>query len=149
MNGEPGPRSSRILDGFLYTKLKADFSAGSYAPLSDAPLYGDDLAKAEISDGVAGVVAASLTAAQVSDILSRLLRNASGAVSYAESTRSGLADPLHDRIDDRDALPEVRVRVHGGADLLLREQPRRLGVGEERVPQLDAVRTRFLREFAH
>ena len=81
---------------FLDTKLKADFSAGSYAPLSDAPVYGDDLAKAEISDGVAGVVAASLTAAQAADVLNRLLRNASGGLthSYIDLTSQALVANL-------------------------------------------------------
>ncbi|HYV08965.1 MAG TPA: hypothetical protein VEL81_05250, partial [Thermoplasmata archaeon] len=81
---------------FLDTKLKADFSAGSYAPLSSAPLYGDDLAKAEISDGVAGVVAATLTAAQAADVLNRLLRNASGgtAYSYVDLTSQALVANL-------------------------------------------------------
>jgi hypothetical protein len=81
---------------FLDSKLKADFSAGSYYPLSDAPLYGDDLSKADVSGGVAGVVATTLSADQANDVLNRLLMNASGgwAHSYVDITNQAVVANL-------------------------------------------------------
>ncbi|MFQ5838741.1 MAG: Ig-like domain-containing protein [Thermoplasmata archaeon] len=67
---------------FLETKLKADFDAGSYSPLSTATLYGEDLAADEISEGVAGLIAATLTGSQAADVLDRLLRNATDVEVY-------------------------------------------------------------------
>lgn len=81
---------------FLDSKLKADFGVGTCDPLCDAPLYGQDLSTASISDGVAGVVAKSLTADQASNILNRLLMDTSGSVthSYVDVTSQVLAANL-------------------------------------------------------
>ncbi len=45
---------------FLDSKLKADFDAGNFNPLPDTSVYGDDLAQASLSDGVAAVIAGTL-----------------------------------------------------------------------------------------
>ncbi len=66
---------------FLDSKLKADFST-SYYPLDSAPFYGDDPAKAQLSDGIAGLVGVSLTADQADSVLSRLLMNAAGSWTH-------------------------------------------------------------------
>src|SRR3989454_899751 len=81
---------------FLDTKLKADFAAGLYAPLSNVPIYGDDLSKAAISDGVAAVIAGALTGSQANDVLNRLLMNASGgwSHSYVDITSQALVANL-------------------------------------------------------
>src|SRR3989441_637788 len=81
---------------FLDTKLKADFAAGLYAPLANVPIYGDDLSKAAISDGVAAVIAGALTGSQANDVLNRLLMNASGgwSHSYVDITSQALVANL-------------------------------------------------------
>ena len=81
---------------FLDSKLKADFSAGNFNPLPNADMYGDDLSKAAISDGVAAVIAGTLTGSQASDVLNRLLLNASGgsAHSYVDITNTALGANL-------------------------------------------------------
>ena len=63
---------------FLDTKLKADFDAGNYGYLPNAAVYGDDLSKASMSDGVAAVIAGTLRGDQAIYVLDHLLMNASG-----------------------------------------------------------------------
>lgn len=81
---------------FLDSKLKADFDAGIFNPLPNADMYGDDLSKASISDGVAAVIAGTLTGAQATDVLNRLLLNASGgsAHTYVDITNTALVANL-------------------------------------------------------
>ncbi|MFQ5838739.1 MAG: hypothetical protein ACE5HJ_08175, partial [Thermoplasmata archaeon] len=67
---------------FLESRLKADFDAGSYSPLGSATLYGEDLAAGEISEGIAGLIATTLTGSQASDVLNRLMRNSTDAQVY-------------------------------------------------------------------
>jgi len=67
---------------FLETKLKADFTAGNHWPLADATLYGEDLGRSDISEGVAGVVAKSLSGWDAYNVLDRLLRNSQNAQMY-------------------------------------------------------------------
>jgi len=68
---------------FLDTKLKADFDAGNFGYLPTAAVYGDDLATASLSDGVAAVIAGTLRGDQATDVLDRLLMNASGGWVHA------------------------------------------------------------------
>ncbi len=81
---------------FLDSKLKADFSSGNFNPLPNADMYGDDLSKASISDGVATVIAGTLSWDQASDVLNRLLLNASGgqAHSYVDVTNTAFVANL-------------------------------------------------------
>ncbi len=81
---------------FLDSRLKADFDVGNFNPLPNADMYGDDLAKASISDGVAAVIAGTITGSQASDVLNRLLLNASGgpAHSYVDVTNTALVANL-------------------------------------------------------
>ncbi|HYU06002.1 MAG TPA: hypothetical protein VEM77_02335 [Thermoplasmata archaeon] len=44
---------------FLDSKVRADFDAGTFAPLTDATLYGEDLGQSKVSESVAGTVAKS------------------------------------------------------------------------------------------
>lgn len=59
-------------------------------------MYGDDLSKAALSDGVAAVLAGTLTGGQATDVLNRLLLNASGgsAHSYVDITGQPLVANL-------------------------------------------------------
>ncbi len=68
---------------FLDSKLRADFDAGTFAPLTYAPLYGQDLSKTSVSESVAGTIALSLCGADAYDVLSRLLRNTTNVVVYS------------------------------------------------------------------
>ncbi len=81
---------------FLDSKLKADFDIGNFNPLPNADVYGDDLSKASISDGVAAVIAGTLTWDQANDVLNRLLLNASGgsAHSYVDVTNTAFVANL-------------------------------------------------------
>ncbi len=81
---------------FLDSKLKADFSAGNFNPLPNADMYGDDLSKASISDGVAAAIAGTLSWDQANDVLNRLLLNASGgqAHAYVDVTNTALVANL-------------------------------------------------------
>ncbi len=81
---------------FLDSKLKADFDVGNFNPLPNADMYGDDLSKASISDGVAALIAGTLTWDQANDILNRLLLNASGgsAHSYVDITTTAFVTNL-------------------------------------------------------
>ncbi len=45
---------------FLDSKLRKDFDAGTFAPLTAATLYGEDLGQTKVSESVAGTVEASL-----------------------------------------------------------------------------------------
>jgi hypothetical protein len=67
---------------FLESKLKKDFDAASYWPLADATLYGEDLGKADVSEGVAGIIAKSLSGSDAYNVLDRLLRNRTNANVY-------------------------------------------------------------------
>jgi len=68
---------------FLDTKLRADFDAGTFAPLTYAPLYGENLSQASVSESVAGTIATSLSGADAYDVLSRLLRNGTNVLVYS------------------------------------------------------------------
>src|SRR2546422_10745158 len=57
---------------------------------------------------------------------------------------SRLADPLHDRVDDRVALAEVRVRIHRRLDLFPRQDFRHLRFGEQRIAEMDSFPPRLL-----
>jgi hypothetical protein len=61
---------------FLDSRLKADFDAGDHEPLANATLYGEDLGYANVSEGVAGVIARPLSGWSTNNVLDRLLRNA-------------------------------------------------------------------------
>jgi hypothetical protein len=67
---------------FLESKLKKDFDAGSYWPLADATLYGEDLGRADVSEGVAGTIAKSMSGSDAYNVLDRLLRNKTNANVY-------------------------------------------------------------------
>jgi hypothetical protein len=67
---------------FLESKLKKDFDAGAYWPLSDATFYGEDLGRADVSDGIAGIIAKTLSGSDANNVLDRLLRNATNAKVY-------------------------------------------------------------------
>ncbi len=67
---------------FLDTKLRADFDAGTFAPLTDATLYGEDLGQSKVSESVAGTVAKSLSSVDAKDVLDRLLRNSTNVLVY-------------------------------------------------------------------
>ncbi len=73
---------------FLDTKLKADFAAGSHWPLADATLYGQDLGRSDISKGIAGLIAKTITGADAYNVLDGLLRNKTNAkvFSYIDLT---------------------------------------------------------------
>ncbi|MGI0150279.1 MAG: hypothetical protein ACREDF_12220, partial [Thermoplasmata archaeon] len=68
---------------FVDTKLKKAFDAGSHWPLADATLYGEDLGKVDVSEGVAGIVAKSLSGSDASNVLDRLLLNAANVKVYS------------------------------------------------------------------
>jgi len=68
---------------FLDSKLRKDFDAGTFAPLSDATLYGEDLGQAKVSESVAGTVAKSLSSVEAKNVLDRLLRNATNVLVYS------------------------------------------------------------------
>jgi len=48
---------------FLDSKLRADFDAGTFAPLTYAPLYGENMSQSKVSESVAGTIATSLSGA--------------------------------------------------------------------------------------
>lgn len=81
---------------FLESKLKADFDASSYAPLATATFYGEDLAAAEVSEGVAGLIAGTLTGSQASGVLDRLLRNSTNVevFEYVDITSQAVVATL-------------------------------------------------------
>ncbi len=68
---------------FLDSKLRKDFDGGTFAPLSDATLYGEDLGQASVSESVAGTIAFPLSGANAYDVLSRLLRNTTNVPVYS------------------------------------------------------------------
>ncbi|SRR6266487_848862 len=68
---------------FLDSKLPKDLDAGTFAPLSDATLYGEDLGQAKVSESVAGTVAKSLSSVEAKNVLDRLLRNATNVLVYS------------------------------------------------------------------
>src|SRR5207245_10294671 len=55
----------------------------------------------------------------------------------------GLADSFHDRVDDREALTEVRVRIHRRPDLSFRQEFRHLPLAEPRIPPVDLLGLRL------
>ncbi|HEX9341816.1 MAG TPA: LamG-like jellyroll fold domain-containing protein, partial [Thermoplasmata archaeon] len=59
---------------FLGSKLRADFDGGTFAPLANAPLYGENLSQTSVSESVSGVVALSLSGVDAVNVLYRLLR---------------------------------------------------------------------------
>jgi len=68
---------------FLDSKLKKDFDASYHWPLADATLYGEDLGKADVSEGVAGVIAKKLSGSDANSVLDRLLRNPANVKVYS------------------------------------------------------------------
>ena len=68
---------------FLDSKLKKDFDANSHWPLADATLYGEDLGKADVSEGVAGILAKKLSGSDANSVLDRLLRNPANVKVYS------------------------------------------------------------------
>src|SRR3989454_663943 len=68
---------------FLDSKLRKDFDAGTFAPLTDATLYGEDLGQAKVSESVAGTIAKPLSGTDAYDVLSRLLRNTTNVLLYS------------------------------------------------------------------
>src|SRR6266511_2763442 len=71
---------------FLDSKLEADLVSGEASrqwPLADAPLYGEDLSQASVSESVMNVIALSLAGADAYNVLSRLLRNATNVQVYS------------------------------------------------------------------
>ncbi len=71
---------------FLDSKLEADLVSGEASrqwPLADAPLYGEDLSQASVSESVMNVIALSLSGADAYNVLSRLLRNATNVQVYS------------------------------------------------------------------
>ncbi len=68
---------------FLDTKLRADFDAGTFAPLTDATLYGEDLGQAKVSESVAGTIGKSLSGVDAKNVLDRLLRNTTDVLVYS------------------------------------------------------------------
>ena len=71
---------------FLDSKLKADLVSGDASrqwPLADAPLYGEDLSQASVSESVMNVIALSLSGANAYNVLSRLLQNATNVQVYS------------------------------------------------------------------
>jgi len=45
---------------FLDSKLRKDFDAGTFAPFTDATLFGEDLGQSRVSESIAGTIAKSL-----------------------------------------------------------------------------------------
>ena len=71
---------------FLDSKLEADLVSGEASrqwPLADAPLYGEDLSQASVSESVMNVIALSLSGANAYNVLSRLLQNATNVQVYS------------------------------------------------------------------
>jgi len=68
---------------FLDSKLRKDFDGGTFAPLTYAPLYGENLSQSKVSESVAGTIATSLSGADAYDVLSRLLRNTTDVLVYS------------------------------------------------------------------
>ena len=69
---------------FLESKLKKDFDASAFWPLADATLYGEDLGGTrDPSEGVAGIIAKSLSGSQAYNVLDRLLRNPTSVKVYS------------------------------------------------------------------
>ncbi len=68
---------------FLDSKLRADFDAGTFAPLTDATLYGEDLGQSKVSESVAGTIAKALSGVDAKNVLDRLLRNTTNVLVYS------------------------------------------------------------------
>ncbi len=68
---------------FLDSKLRKDFDGGTFAPLANAPLYGENLSQTSVSESVSGVVALSLSGIDAYDVLGRLLRNMTNVLVYS------------------------------------------------------------------
>jgi hypothetical protein len=73
---------------FLESRLRKEFDAGDYGALTDATLYGEDLGKSDVSEGVAGIIAKSLSGSAANEVLDRLLRNSTNAIvnTYVDIT---------------------------------------------------------------
>ena len=68
---------------FLDSKLRKDFDAGVYAPVTYATLYGENLSQTGVSESVAGAIAQSLSGVDAYNVLDRLLRNATNVAVYS------------------------------------------------------------------
>ncbi len=67
---------------FLDSKLRKDFDAGIFAPLTNAPLYGEDLSANNVSEAVAEMIALTLSGADARNVLDRRLRNGTNELVY-------------------------------------------------------------------